>query len=109
MFLLDLLEDLKFVDPRFVAHNFKKIESIITQNGFSITINLDIKAPGKIKENLKKVFLALLNFKEGERTIFPEIKSKVFNTSLKNIKSLRQQQQNIILMLTQIEAIKSLV
>lgn len=61
VYLLDILEDLHFVDPKLIQNKFDVIERMINENNINITINLNIKSPKKVKENLKKIFLAILD------------------------------------------------
>jgi len=86
VFLLDILEDLKFVDPKLIQDNFQTIEKTINEKNMNITINLNLKSFKKVKENLQKIFLAILNFHIHEEKPEPPISEYLFKSHFNNIK-----------------------
>lgn len=71
LYLLDLLEDLKFLDSDKVGQNFQKIEEILAERKDNLLIDLT-QSPQmvqNVKENLALVCLAFQNLEGSSRRL----------------------------------------
>ena len=64
IYILDMMEDLKFLDSDHIEKNFKKLEFLISKYGVNLTVDVETQEQlNYVKSNFFALFCAIQNLK----------------------------------------------
>ena len=64
IYILDMMEDLKFLDSEQIEKNFKKLEFMIAKHGVNLTVDVQTQEHlNNVKSNFFTLFCAIQNLK----------------------------------------------
>ena len=88
MYLIDLFEDLLFLDREKVGKQFDRIDELLRNSQRSLIINLKRTVKCDVKGNLEKICLAILNLESTESKIGCPLSIATLRTQLNRLKTL---------------------
>lgn len=109
LFIIDLMEDLHFVNPDKMSRVFEKVDSILKRDQISLILAFDdpaLPSKGSVEANMLSLCMAILNFK-GYQSAGPPIDDEELKSILTRIN--KQDNRFEELLVRQLEAVKDII
>ena len=106
IYILDMMEDLKFLDSDHIEKNFKKLEFLISKYGVNLTVDVETQEQlNYVKSNFFALFCAIQNLKIKKEN--PQIDDAEFKQIIGQVNS--SQKDELVLIIEQLICLKNLV
>ena len=109
LFLIDIMEDLKFLDEHRISQLYDKIEMILKSFNLNLVIDtVDDKRENEIQNNLLSISLAIMNLQYRPEPNLPDLEESLFVSYMQKIRQSQSSKPEAQLV-EQLVCIKNLV